>query len=188
MVGRAKVICSLVNFNLLVRQQKNESHNQPLLTDRRSVSTETWYSYPWAKYLVASSAIRAMREMFLATTLVLWEAAINHAALDVCSRLSARGGNNQTFTHFPSSTGISLDVWVSFIFNWANRRILGPETRMTSVSHAHWVLQDNPENSFRMQRRIMIKRSPKNGCAVAFQMFAQAKSTTERKRENDPRY
>ena len=45
-------------------------------------------AYPWAMNLVVSSAIRAMREMFLATTLVLWEAAMNQAALEVCSRLS----------------------------------------------------------------------------------------------------
>lgn len=106
MVGRAKVICSFVNFNLKVRRKelKVRERNE-WLTDRRfsHVSMETWHHYPWAKYLVVSSAINAMREMFLATTLVLWEAAINQAALEVCSRLSAKEMRKRsTLASFPT--------------------------------------------------------------------------------------
>lgn len=38
-------------------------------------------TYSCAMYFVASSAISAILEMFLATTLVLWEAAMNQAGV-----------------------------------------------------------------------------------------------------------
>ena len=42
-------------------------------------SLVSWYF--WARYFVASSDISAIREMFLATTFVLVEAAINHSGV-----------------------------------------------------------------------------------------------------------
>lgn len=52
-------------------------------------------AYCWAMYLVASSEMRAIREMFLATTFVLCDAAIYHAGVPGTCR--APVGGMETF-------------------------------------------------------------------------------------------
>lgn len=64
-------------------------------------------------YLVVSSAMRAMRDMFLATTFVLCDAAMNQAAVAVGSRLSAqRDGRIILHENSFSSQSVNTDAGV----------------------------------------------------------------------------
>ena len=105
-------------------------------------SLVSWYF--WARYLVASSDISAIREIFLATTFVLVEAAINHSGVPgTCLALLlyisfSSFSNLSSIVFCASATKLSMSLKLT-----SGSRTLGPwKVSVSSSSTTSWMLEE----------------------------------------------